>query len=96
MALKVVFTKRAAQGYAEIVQYLEENWTEKELDSFEIEVETFLRKLVLFPNMLKPSRKNKIRRGPINSLTMLTYRVNLETKQIEVLNLRSTRKYPRL
>lgn len=34
MALTLVWTKRAIQGYDKIVRYLEENWTDKEVRSF--------------------------------------------------------------
>lgn len=34
MALELVWTKRAEQGYDRIIKYLEKNWTEKEIKSF--------------------------------------------------------------
>jgi len=34
MALKIRWSKSAEQGYAKIVSYLEEEWTEKEVSIF--------------------------------------------------------------
>jgi len=37
MAIKIFWSKRAEQGYADIVRYLEEEWTEKEIRKFVVE-----------------------------------------------------------
>jgi hypothetical protein len=34
MAIKIVWSKRADEGYARIVSHLEEEWTEKEIGNF--------------------------------------------------------------
>lgn len=41
MALALVWTRRAAQGYDKIIRYLEEYWTEKEVRNFVQESEDF-------------------------------------------------------
>ncbi len=44
--------------------------------------------------MLKKSEKAGIRKGPINKLTMLTYRVDEKKHQLQLITIRSTRKKP--
>jgi plasmid stabilization system protein ParE len=75
MALTLVWTKRAEQGYARIVRYLEEEWTDKEVGNFVRETKHFFDLLAENPHMLEPTGNHKnLYRGPINRLTLLTYR----------------------
>jgi len=41
MALELVWSKRADQGYARIVKYLEDEWTDKEVQNFVRETKHF-------------------------------------------------------
>jgi plasmid stabilization system protein ParE len=92
MALNIVWTVRAAQGFDRIINYLEEQWTEKEVMNFVREANDFFELLKEHPGILQMSSQRKnIHRGPINRLTMLTYRVKPRKKEIELLNIRSTR-----
>jgi len=92
VALKVVWTRQAARGYARIIVYLEENWTQREVKAFENRVADFLSRLSDYPELLKPSSKKNVRRGPIDRHTMLTYRI--KNDRIELLNMRGTRQRP--
>ena len=92
MALKIVWTVRAAKGFHRIIKYLEEQWTEKEVRSFIKETNDFFELLKEHPGILQRSaQKKNIHRGPINRLTILTYRVKPRKKEIEILNIRSAR-----
>lgn len=42
MAVEIIWSKRAYQGYARIVEYLEEEWTEREVKKFVRETKRFL------------------------------------------------------
>lgn len=95
MALKIVWTKQVAKGYAKIIYYLETEWTAKELFAFEQEITTFFEHLKTYPEMLLTSSKQKnYRRGPINEHTMLTYRIKPKKQQIELINIRGTKQKP--
>ena len=95
MALRIIWSIRAEQGYARIVRYLEENWTEKEVSVFVQETMHFLSLLSENPKMLQKSTKGRnLYRGPITRLTMLTYRIKPRKKIIELVNIRSTRQKP--
>ena len=76
MALKIVWTKRAIAGYAGIITYLEEEWTEKEVRNFVRQTEEFFKLLSEYPEILQKTKRHKnVRRGPINKQTILTYRI---------------------
>jgi len=82
MALALVWTKRAIQGYDNIVRYLEQHWTDKEVRNFIRESDEFFTLLSEYPELLqKTSRHKNVYRGPLNKLTFLTYRVKPRKKQ---------------
>lgn len=92
MALKILWTPQAEKGYDNIINYLAEKWTDREIKSFIQETKQFLDLLSRNPHLLQPSltRKN-IYRGPINPLTIVTYRIKPQKKVIELLNIRGAR-----
>jgi len=95
MALEVVWTKRAETGYDRIITYLETEFTEKEVRKFVQQSHEFFELLSEYPEMLEKSGKQKnVHRGPINKHTILTYRIKPRKKQIELINIRSTRQKP--
>lgn len=95
MALEVVWTPRAEAGYARIIRYLEENWTDKEVRNFVRQSHEFFELLREYPEILQKTGKHKnVHRGPINKFTILTYRVKPRKKQIELINIRSSRQKP--
>ena len=95
MALEIVWTNRAIQGFDNIISYLEENWTEREIRKFVKETNDLLELLKNYPELLQKSKKQKnVFRGPINKLTILTYRIKPRLKIIELINIRSARQKP--
>jgi plasmid stabilization system protein ParE len=95
MALDIIWTKRAEKGYAEIIDYLSKNFTEKEIRKFVRQTHQFFDLLAQYPQMLGSTQRYKnLHRGPINKYTILTYRVKPKEHQIELINIRSTRKIP--
>jgi plasmid stabilization system protein ParE len=72
MALTIVWTKRAIQGYDRIVRYLEENWTYTEVQNFIREGDEVFALLSDYPELLQKTIRH---RGPMNKLTIVTYRV---------------------
>ncbi len=88
MALEIIWSKKAAAGYAKILKHLDENWTAKEVKHFEQEMEKFFDTLSKQPHILEESKKKKFRRGPINKLTLLTYQ---KKNQLQLISVRGTR-----
>ncbi|MFP4018163.1 MAG: type II toxin-antitoxin system RelE/ParE family toxin [Bacteroidales bacterium] len=95
MAVKLVWTKKATQGYDRIIKYLKEEWSEKEVKNFVRETAHFFDLLKENPKMLEPTGKHKnLYRGPINRLTIVTYRYKPRKKEIVLVNIRETRRKP--
>jgi len=95
MAFKIIWTKQAIKGYDNIISYLKENWSEKEVSNFVKESDRFFETLIVHPEILQRTLKHKnVYRGPINRLTMITYRVKPIKKQIEIINIRGSRQKP--
>lgn len=95
MALEIVWTPRAERGYEKIIAYLQENWTDREVQNFILESLRFFELLSEHPQILQKSDKLKnVYRGPIDSHNMLTYRIKPRKKQIELLNIRSSKQKP--
>ena len=95
MAMKIIWSAKAAQGYDRIVRYLVSNWSDKEVKAFIRETTHFLALLSENPHILQksPSKRN-LYRGPINRLTILTYRIKPGQRIIELVNIRATRHKP--
>jgi plasmid stabilization system protein ParE len=95
MALTIIWTRRAEEGFDQIVRYLEQNWTDREIGNFVRETYRFLELLKTNPYLLeRSSSKMNIHRGPLNNLTILTYRIKPKMGTIELLNIRSARQKP--
>jgi plasmid stabilization system protein ParE len=94
MALEIIWSDTAERGFDKIIEDIENQWSDKEVINFIQEVDSFLRLLKKNPNMLKFSGKKHLYRGPINRLTILTYRIKPRKKQIYLVNIRSARKKP--
>ena len=94
MALEIIWTIRAEKGFDKIVKYLEDNWTEREIKIFILEAQGFFELLKKNPKMLQPSSKSNLYRGPMNRLTIVTYKIKPRKKQIILVNIRSARQKP--
>jgi plasmid stabilization system protein ParE len=95
MGFEVIWTTRAENGYDRIVNYLKEEWTDREIRNFIIETRKFLKLLQNNPHLLQPSASRKnVFRGPMNRLTIVTYRIRPRKKLIEILNIRGSRQKP--
>jgi len=95
VALEIVWTPRAEKGFEKIIAYIEENWTEREVQNFVWELFRFFELLTEHPEILEKSGKQKnVYRGPLDNHNILTYRFKPRKKQIELLNIRSAKRNP--
>ncbi len=94
MAVEIIWSNRAEKGFDKIVNYLEENWTEREIKNFMKESQEFFELLKKNPKMLQPSRKTNLYRGPMNSRTIITYKIKPRKEQIILVNIRSSIQKP--
>jgi len=74
-------------------QYLEENWTEKELKKLSLEIERTIKLISDNPKIFSVSDKMKVRRAIIKNLNTLYYK-EMKGNRIEILSFFSNRQNP--
>ena len=91
---KILWTDFALSELENTIEYLEENWTERELRNLALEIEETLNLLSHNPNLFQASEvKKDIRRAVILSHNTLYYRV--KNNQIEIISFFSNRQNPK-
>lgn len=85
--VKVIkWTPRALESYESIINYLLQEWTEREAEQFSLRVSSFLTKLKKHPEMCRPSIKRRhVRVGLVDKHTQLIYHFKPKKRQIEIL-----------
>ena len=91
---KIFWTDFALSELEKTIEYLEENWTERELRNLAIEIEETLNLLSHNPNLFQKSDiKKEIRRVVVAKHNTLYYRIN--NNSIEIISFFSNRQSPK-
>ncbi len=91
---KILWTDFALSELENTIEYLEKNWTERELRNLALEIEETLSLLSHNPNLFQASDvKKDIRRVVVAKHNTLYYRINNNT--IEILSFFSNRQSPK-
>jgi plasmid stabilization system protein ParE len=92
---EILWTNAAQKSFKKIVDYLEKNWTEKEVRNFVNETYHLLSNLARQPEMCRPSLKRRnVRIGTINKHTQIIYHYQPQKRQIVVLLFWSQKENP--
>lgn len=95
MALKISWTPQAKDGLRNTLDYLEENWTIREILQLESNLNTLLRNIssspLIYPNSLLAS---DLRKALVDKNNYLVYRVDISKKMIKIIDFRSTKSRP--
>lgn len=94
MALKVFWTKRAEKSFQKVIEYLQENWSEKEIRNFVKKTFTIINYISERPRMFPYSPQQDIYNAVITKQTNLIYRI-VEDKQIDILFFWDNRQNPK-
>ncbi len=90
---KIEWTDNALAELKATYQYLEENWSERELMNLSLEIENTLRLISDNPKIFPISKEKKIRRVVVKKFNTLYYRAS-KNKRIEILSFFSNRQNP--
>jgi len=91
---KIFWTEFALSELEKTIEYLEQNWTEREIRNLAFEIEKTLSLISHNPNLFQSSEvKKNIRRVIVAKFNTLYYRVNGET--IEIISFFSNRQNPK-
>ena len=83
---EILWTDSAKASFSKIIEYLQTEWTEKEVGKFVNQTVDLLSNLKRYPEMCRPSIKRKnVRIGIINKHTHIVYHYQPRKKQIVVL-----------
>jgi|SRR5690606_8172968 len=95
MALKIVWTLQAENGLNKVLEYLEQEWTSKEILVFENNIKDLLFKISKYPEICPRTEKfSNLHKGLIDKNNYIIYKVNYKKKRIEIINFRGTKQRP--
>ncbi|WP_298248412.1 type II toxin-antitoxin system RelE/ParE family toxin [uncultured Christiangramia sp.] len=90
---KILWTDHALSELENTIEYLEENWTERELKNFSQELDHTIELISKNPELFQVSKKKKnVRKAVVAKFNNLYYRQNNDS--IEILSLFSNRQNP--
>lgn len=95
MEIKIVWTKRADTGLAKTIDYLEREWTEKEILRLEENIANFIERIKFYPVIYPTTKKYKqLRKGMVDENNYIVYRIYPRKKQITIVNFRDAKQKP--
>jgi len=95
VALKIVWTPQALQGLKKVLEYLDAEWSKKEIINLEIKLYAVLDQISKQPQLFpKTASIKNTHRALIDKNNYLIYRNNDSKKIIEIINFRGTRQKP--
>ena len=96
MALKIKWTSQANKGLAIVIEYLEAEWTFREILQLEENIIQVTNQISLFPDLFPKSETYKnLHKALIDKNNYLIYRVNYKKVCIEIINFRGTKQKPK-
>ena len=95
MGYKITWTPEALQTYLQIIKYLEQEWTEREIKNFAQNIEDKIQLLKSFSGLGSPfDKKRKLRKTLVHKHVQLYYRIRPVKKQIELVSFWNTYQNP--
>lgn len=92
MALKFIWTSQAVKGFSKVVDYLEVNWTAKEILTLENKIQQVINQISLNPEQFPKSEKvASLHKAILDKNNYLVYKINKESNSIEIINFRGTK-----
>jgi plasmid stabilization system protein ParE len=96
MALKVYWTARAKTGLFKVLDYLEENWTRKEILKLEANIDRTLALILSNPEIFPKSERHKhLYKAIIDKNNYFSYRINILGGRIEITSFRGSKQRKR-
>lgn len=93
--MKIRWSQQAKEEYGKILEYLDENWTKKEIENFIGKTESVLNVIRENPNMFVKSAKKNICKAVITKQNTLYYHIKPNKEEIVLLSFWDNRKDPK-
>ena len=95
MAYKIIWSPEADETFENVIQYLNENWSEKVITNFVSETQRVINLISKNPFLFRASERENIFEAIITKHNLLLYQLNYETKEVELLGVFDTRQHPK-
>jgi plasmid stabilization system protein ParE len=92
MAYKIIWLPKAEKRFGEIIKYLEQEWTPKEIERLIIKTNTVIAILSISPAVFRKSPSKNIHEVLVTKHNLLLYRI--KGKKVELLTFFDTRQHP--
>jgi len=93
--MNVNWTHQAVKSFNKNIEWLEKHWTIKEIENFINDTEIIIKKIAQNPAIFAQSEKKKtIRKGSINKIVSIFYRIHPKKKSIDILLFWDNRQNP--
>ena len=92
MQYRTVWLSNAKKRYQEIINYLEENWTQNEVKNFVHNTNYVINQISLYPLLFKKASKHGVRQAILTKHNFILYRIVGD--QIQLLTIFDTRQNP--
>ncbi len=93
MVYQIVWLSHAQQRYREIIDYLEKDWSQKEVQNFVRYTNDLIKQIELNPQLFKEIPKSGLRQAVLTKHNLILYRIVED--QIQLLTIFDTRQNPR-
>jgi len=95
-AIVVLWSDKAKRTYAEIIEYLNFRWTEKEIHHFISRTDSLIEKIISNPLLFKQHRKDPlIREAVVHENVILIYQISEDRTTVNLLVFWGTRQNPK-
>ena len=95
MEFQIVWSSRARKNLQNVINYLEKNWTKKEILQFQYNLKKLLHLISRYPGICPSTGEfQDVRKGLVDKHTYLIYRVRSDYGIIQIIYLRGTRQKP--
>ena len=92
MAHKIIWLPKAEKRYEEIIDWLHNNWTEREIANFIARTDDVVELISINPDLYRRSEKRNIRQALITKHNLLLYRK--KGNKVELITFFDTRQKP--
>ena len=95
MALKIVWTPQAENGLKNVIDYLEKDWTTKEILNLEQNINDLLNRISKYLKMYPQTGNfHNVHKGLVDKNNYIIYRIQPKKQLIEIINFRGTKQKP--
>ena len=96
MAIKIVWSPEADETFARNIDYLCQEWSDKEVEKFILQTGQVIKRLLIFPESYHRGTKNKkYRKARLNKYTVLFYHYSKTQKVITLVTFWNVKQDPK-